>query len=250
MRAAARAAARALGAAALIAALPLASASSAAPTTAAVPRPRPAPAVGGNGGAAAAALASASAAAASGGDDGLLLVGSGTRIKFGFVRVYDASLFVDSLRLANFPSGAAALRAVQDGALSARISIRLLRGVAASALAEAIEAAVAPHVRARGARDARDAAADLAKLAELGPRLAAALGAELPEGTEVGFAWEGAGDLLVAVNGRPLVRFAEAPLLCGGFFATYVDEKAPLIPAARATWIAGIEAIQAASSKR
>jgi hypothetical protein len=227
-----RAAARALGAVALISAPPLASATPSEPhpmTTAAAPRPNPTNAGGPRC------------------DNGLHLVGSGTRIKFGFVRVYDAALYVGG-GAAAFPSGAAALRAVQDGALSARISIRLLRSASASTLAEAIEAAVAPHVRARGARDARDAAADLAKLAELGPRLAVALGAELPEGTELDFAWEGA-DLIVAVNGRPLVRFAEAPLLCGGFFATYVDEKMPLIPAARAAWIAGIEALKAASAR-
>jgi hypothetical protein len=235
VRAASRAAARALGAAAALAVtLPLASASASAAASLPPPPPQrqhPAPPRATPGGAA---------------EGLLLLVGSGTRIKFGFVRVYDASLFVGG-GARDFASGAAALRAVQDGELPARISIRLLRGVAAMTLSDAIEAAVAPHVRARGARDARDAKGDLAKLAELGPRIAAALGAELPTGTVLDFAWEGVGNLStlsVSVNGKPLARFAEAPLLCGGFFATYVDEHAPLIPAARSTWIAGIEAIQ------
>jgi hypothetical protein len=230
MRAASRVASRALGAAAALAVtLPLASASASPAAPLPLPRPLSPP-----------SLAPSPPSPAK---NGLLPVGSGTRIRYGFVRVYDATLFVDG-GVRAFADGAAALRAVQDGKVAAHLSIRLLRGAAASTLSEAIEAAVAPHVRARGVRDARDATGDLAKLAELGPCLAAALGAELPEGTELGFAWEGAGDLSVSVNGSPVVRFAEAPLLCGGFFATYVDERAPLIPAARAAWIAGIEEIQ------
>ena len=176
--------------------------------------------------------------------EGLVLVGTATRYKYSVVKVYAVGLYVDAARAARCGGGAAALSAVQDGELAAGIVIKLARNVAAKDLGEALEASIAPNVRARGARDARDATADLAKLSELGAHLTAALGATLPAGTEVAFRWLGAGDLAVSVNGRPLARFADAPLLCGGFFATYTGAT-PLIPAARATWLAGIDAVAA-----
>jgi len=174
--------------------------------------------------------------------DGLVLVGTATRYKYGFAKVYAVGLYVGGGARA-YAGGAAALDAVQNGALPAVISIRLARNVSAKDLGDALEASIAPQVRARGARDASDPAADLSKLAELGARLTAALGQTLPTGTEVAFRWLGAGDLRVTVNGGPLAVFENAPLLCGGFFATYVSD-APLIPAARAAWVAGIEKAQ------
>lgn len=172
-------------------------------------------------------------------DGGLFLAGTACRYKYGFAKVYAVALYVAGG--ARALGGAAALEAVQNGALPAGITIKLARNVGAKDLAEALQASISPQVIARGQRDARDPAADLAKLAELGTRLTDALGTTLPVGTEVAFRWVGAGDLHVAVNGRPLVVFGGAPLLCGGFFATYVSQ-APLIPAAREAWIAGINA--------
>jgi hypothetical protein len=174
---------------------------------------------------------------------GLALVGTGTRIKYGFVKVYSVGLYVDGARAAaGARGGAAALAAVADGALGAELVIKLCRDVGAKELGAALQDSIAPRVRARAARDGAEPAADLAALAALGPALSAAAGALLPAGTEVSFRWVRADDTLaVTVNGAPAAAPARVPALCGGFFETYVGAE-PLIPAARAAWIAGIEA--------
>jgi len=175
-------------------------------------------------------------------EDGLFLAGTACRYKYGFAKVYAVGLYVAGG--ARALGGAAALDAVQEGTLTAGITIKLCRNVGAKDMGEALQASIAPQVLARGQRDGRDPGADLAKLSELGKRLTDALGTTLPVGTEIAFRWVGAGDLHVAVNGRSLVVFDSAPLLCGGFFATYVSHK-PLIPAAREAWIAVINAARA-----
>ena len=172
------------------------------------------------------------------------LVGTGTRVKFGFVKVYSVGLYVDGAapRAAGARDGAATLAAVADGALGAELVIKLCRDVGAKELGAALQDSIAPRVRARAARDGAEPAADLAALAALGPALSAAAGALLPAGTEVSFRWVRADDTLaVTVNGAPAAAPARVPALCGGFFETYVGAE-PLIPAARAAWIAGIEA--------
>ena len=175
-------------------------------------------------------------------DDGLFLAGTGCRYKFIFFKVYAVALYVSED--ARALGGAAALDAVQNGSLAACITIKANMDVNASDMGDALQASIAPQVRARGERDGRDPEADLAKLAELGSRLTEALGEMLTMGTEAAFRWVGAGDLHVVVNGKHLVTFTDAPNLCGGFFATYVSEE-PLVPQARDAWIACIDGVEA-----
>jgi hypothetical protein len=180
----------------------------------------------------------------------LFLAGTGTRYKFGIAKVYSVGLYLSS-KARDSVSASSALDAVQNGTLlPAALTIKLARNVGAKELGQALDVSIAPQVRASAEREHVDAAADLVMLAGLGPRFTAAAGETLPIGTEISFRWLNKFEFHVYVNGNQVANFNNAPSLCRGFFTTYLDSTAPLIPAARTTWIAGIEASSSSSSKR
>lgn len=181
--------------------------------------------------------------------ESLTIVGSGARYKYGIAKVYAIALYVPPSDVRRFASGEAALDALDRGVLPATLTIKLYRAVGSREFGDALKDAIAPRIRARSARDGLDAAADLERLSEMGARLTAVLGTTMPPGTVLSFSKLGASDFTVTANGgaEPVVRFADAPLLAAGFFSTYIDSAAPLIPAARAQWVAGIEALRASA---
>ena len=184
------------------------------------------------------------------GDNLLFLAGTGTRYKFGIAKVYSVALYL-SPKARDSPSASSALDAVQHGKLlPAVLTIKLARNVGAKELGQALDISIAPQVRASAEREHVDSEADLVMLSGLGPRFTAAAGETLPIGTEISFRWLNQFEFLVYVNGNQVANFKNAPSLCRGFFTTYLDSTAPLIAAARTTWIAGIEASSSSSSSK
>lgn len=175
---------------------------------------------------------------------GYLLAGTATRYKYGFAKVYAVALYVDK-SAQKFTNGVAALEAVCEGKLPAAMVMKLSRNVPSKDLAAALDESIAPNVRAVAAeKSGGDAATDLANLKELGPLFTAAVGDMLVIGTEVSFRWTGKSDLKVYVNCAQVAHFKNVPHLCKGFFTTYLSPTNPLVPAARAAYISGVEAMK------
>lgn len=173
----------------------------------------------------------------------LTATGAGCRYKYGFAKVYAVALFVDAH--AAKKTGASpddTLAAVLAGGIPSAVSIKLARSVGSRDLSDALSDAIAQRIKARAERDSADAGADLAALAALGTALTTTpLGATLPLGTEIIFTRK-TGGLEVFVNGKSTGVFS-SPRLEWAFYDTYLGD-APVVPAARAAFKAGIEAMR------
>jgi len=173
----------------------------------------------------------------------LTATGTGCRYKYGFAKVYAVALYVDAVAAKKAGSTADdVLGALLAGKVPSAISIKLARSAGSQTLSDALSEAIAQRIKARAERDSADPGADLAALAALGTALTTTpLGATLPPGTELVFTQKSKGGLEVSVDGKSVGVFSSSRLQWA-FHDTYVGD-APVVPAARAAFKAGIEAL-------
>jgi hypothetical protein len=170
----------------------------------------------------------------------LQLTGTGVRYKFGLAKVYAVALYMPVSAVRAAGSALGALESVLRGEAEAAFVIKLYRAVGSKELGEALADAIAPHLREQAADERADAGPDLSALDAMGKALTTTkLGATLPPGTELRFRWTKAG-LEVAVDSQPAGTFS-SPRIGWGFYITFLCPNRPVIPAARAAFVKGLE---------